>query len=217
MFAGLLAEIRAYGEGLVIAEQIPSKLIPDVIKNTAVKVVHRLPALDDRETVGATMNLTPEQSRYLVTLVPGEAAVFTDGMDYPVLARMPDGTARETGNPAFAVPPDTIVAVRSASCGPACRRAPCTLRQMRAAQRAASLDVRITLWAELSVVAHLAGWSMPMPGPAWAGELAGMEARLRDCALAHAVDDAVASRVPAIAARVSGPAPKDPCPRNYGT
>ena len=36
MFAGLLAEIRAYGEGLVVAEQIPAKLIPDVIKNTAV-------------------------------------------------------------------------------------------------------------------------------------------------------------------------------------
>ena len=28
VFAGLLAEIRAYGEGLIIAEQIPSKLIP---------------------------------------------------------------------------------------------------------------------------------------------------------------------------------------------
>jgi len=28
MFAGLLAEIRAYGEGLIIAEQIPAKLIP---------------------------------------------------------------------------------------------------------------------------------------------------------------------------------------------
>lgn len=34
MFAGLLAEIRAYGEGLVIAEQIPSKLLPDAIKNS---------------------------------------------------------------------------------------------------------------------------------------------------------------------------------------
>ena len=34
MFAGLLAEIRAYGEGLIIAEQIPSKLIPDVIKES---------------------------------------------------------------------------------------------------------------------------------------------------------------------------------------
>jgi hypothetical protein len=70
MFADLLAEVRAYGEGLVIAEQIPAKLILDVIKNTAVKVVHRLPAADDREAVGATMNLTPDQSAYLVTLVP---------------------------------------------------------------------------------------------------------------------------------------------------
>jgi hypothetical protein len=90
MFAGLLAEIRAYGEGLIIAEQIPAKLVPDVIKNTAVKIVHRLPAADDRQVVGATMNLTESQSAYLVTLTPGEAAVFTDGMDYPLLTRMPD-------------------------------------------------------------------------------------------------------------------------------
>ena len=76
MFAGLLAEIRAYGEGLVIAEQIPARLVPDVIKNTAVKITHRLPAADDRDAVGATMNATPAQSRYLVTLAPGEAAVF---------------------------------------------------------------------------------------------------------------------------------------------
>ena len=33
MFAGLLAEIRAYGEGLIIAEQIPDRLVQDVIKN----------------------------------------------------------------------------------------------------------------------------------------------------------------------------------------
>jgi hypothetical protein len=45
------------------------------------------------------MNITPAQSQYLVTLTPGEAAVFTDGMDYPVLARMPDGTVRETATP----------------------------------------------------------------------------------------------------------------------
>ena len=49
--------------------------------------------------------------------------------------------------------------------GPRCRAAPCTLRQMRAAQRAAEPDPRITLWAELSVLAHLTGWTMPMPGP----------------------------------------------------
>ncbi len=95
MFAGLLAEIRAYGEGLIIAEQIPERLVPDVIKNTAVKITHRLPAADDRDAVGATMNMTKAQNRFLVTLKPGEAAVFADGMDYPLLARMPDGTGRE--------------------------------------------------------------------------------------------------------------------------
>ena len=97
MFAGLLAEIRAYGEGLIIAEQIPDRLVQDVIKNTAVKITHRLPAADDRDAVGATMNMTGAQNRFLVTLPPGEAAVFADGMDYPVLARMPDGTGREAG------------------------------------------------------------------------------------------------------------------------
>ncbi|MFC7619032.1 ATP-binding protein [Microlunatus sp. GCM10028923] len=34
LFASLLAEVRSYGEGLIIAEQIPSKLTADVIKNT---------------------------------------------------------------------------------------------------------------------------------------------------------------------------------------
>ena len=206
MFAGLLAEIRAYGEGLIIAEQIPAKLIPDVIKNTAVKIVHRLPAADDRQVVGATMNLTEDQSAYLVTLVPGEAAVFTDGMDYPLLTRMPDGTSREISNPAVTVSPAPLVTSRSPTCGIECRSSPCTLRQVRAAQRAAISDPRITVWAELSVLAHLAGWTMPMPGPVLAAALAAMQPRLRDCALSHAVDAAVASRIPVISSRVSGPA-----------
>jgi hypothetical protein len=206
MFAGLLAEIRAYGEGLVIAEQIPAKLIPDAIKNTAVKIVHRLPAQDDRDTVGATMNLTPAQSAYLVTLPPGEAAVHADGMDHPILARMPDGTARETGVPAQAASPAHVVAARSASCGPDCQQAPCTLRQIRAAETAATRDPRITLWAELAVVAHLTGWFMPMLGPGLAADLTTAGTRLADCALAQAADHAVASRTAAIATRISGPA-----------
>ena len=206
MFAGLLAEIRAYGEGLIIAEQIPSKLIPDVIKNTAVKIVHRLPAKDDRDTVGATMNLTEDQSRYLVTLTPGEAAVFTDGMDYPVLAKMPDGTGRETGGKIRSGYMEGLIGVRSPACPADCRDAPCDLGRIAAAQRALARDPVITLWAELAVVAHLAGWPAPAPGSQVAARLAAMEPRQRDCALARAIDDAVAARVPAISARVAGPA-----------
>ena len=206
MFAGLLAEVRAYGEGLIVAEQIPAKLVPDVIKNTAVKIVHRLPAADDREAVGATMNITDDQSQFLVTLTPGEAAVFTDGMDYPLLARMPDGTAREATAPAVTASPVAIAGRRSPSCGPQCQAAPCTLRDMRAAQRALTHVPQFVMWAEYSVLGHLTGWHMPVPAPGLRAALDSLPTRLRDCALSHAADDAAASRAAAISSRISPPA-----------
>jgi DNA helicase HerA-like ATPase len=202
MFAGLLAEIRAYGEGLIIAEQIPDRLVPDVIKNTAVKITHRLPAADDRDAVGATMNMTPAQNRFLVTLPPGEAAVFADGMDYPVLARMPDGTAREAG-PAVTATPAGVVRPRSTTCGSDCAGRPCTLRDMRVAQRVLGEYPAVQLWAELSVLAHVTGWPMPVPRTALLSLLQMMPSRLSDCAISHGVDAAVSVRVPVIAGRVS--------------
>ena len=188
-FASLLAEIRAYGEGLIVAEQIPSKLVPDVIKNTAVKIVHRLPARDDRDAVGATMNITDAQSQFLVTLTPGEGAVFTDGMDFPHLVRIPDGSRLE--RPAPLASPAVLVAPRSGTCGTDCRDSPCTLRDMRTAQRAVADRPDLVLWAELAAAAHLTGWGAPVPAPA---VLDGLPRRLRDCAVSHAVDAAVASR-----------------------
>jgi hypothetical protein len=194
LFAALLAEIRAYGEGLVIAEQIPSKLIPDVIKNTAVKVLHRLPALDDREAVGATVNLTERQSQYLVTLPPGTGAVFADGMDQPVLVRMPDGTAREHDGATATAPVADLVGRRSASCGRACQVAPCTLRDMRAAHHLLNGRPWLVVWAELAVLGHLTGWSTPAVTGERIDQLLTLPARTRECALSHAVDEAVAVR-----------------------
>jgi len=194
MFAGLLAEIRAYGEGLVIAEQIPARLVPDVIKNTAVKITHRLPAADDRDAVGATMNATPAQSRYLVTLAPGEAAVFSDGMDFPILVKVKDGTEREVATGPR--PPDAraVVHRRSATCGAECARRPCTLRDMRAAQHALDELPWVRLWAELTLLAHVTGWPMPVPRPAGLGRLRELPVRVSQCAASHAVDAAVAAR-----------------------
>ncbi|MDI5963952.1 ATP-binding protein [Streptantibioticus silvisoli] len=196
LFAGLLAEIRAYGEGVVVAEQIPSKIIPDVIKNSAVKIVHRLPAEDDRDTVGATMNLTDEQSRHLVTLPSGRAAVFTDGMDRPLLTAMPLREDTEDATHADHVPP---VQPRSVACGPLCQARPCTLREITEAGRLAD-DARLTLWLELLTVAHLAGEPSPKPDPDW---LAGLRERSRprtlQCAVAHRVHTAVETRHAALA------------------
>ncbi|MCQ0014746.1 ATP-binding protein [Actinomadura madurae] len=175
-FASLLAEIRAYGEGLIVAEQIPSKLVPDVIKNTAVKIVHRLPAKDDRDAVGATMNITEAQSQFLVTLTPGEGAVFTDGMDFPHLVRMPDGSHLEKAVPTAS--PSVLVTPRSGTCGADCRDSPCTLRDMRAAQRAVADRPELVVWAELAAAAHLTGWGTPRPDPSLLDGLPGAAARL---------------------------------------
>jgi DNA helicase HerA-like ATPase len=202
MFAGLLAEIRAYGEGLVIAEQIPARVIPDVVKNTAIKITHRLPAADDRDAVGATMNVTPAQSRYLVTLPPGQAAAFADGMDFPVLVKIMDSAERELVAAPITRSPAAVVTSRSATCGDECAARPCTLREMRHAQRVLGKSTWIRPWAELAVLAHLAGWPAPVPKPARLMPLTTLPGRLGQCAVSHAVDSAVAVRVPALAGEV---------------
>jgi hypothetical protein len=56
-FCNILSEIRAYGEGFLILEQIPSKLASDAIKNTNLKIMHRVVSMDDRSTVGGAMNM----------------------------------------------------------------------------------------------------------------------------------------------------------------
>jgi Helicase HerA, central domain len=83
-FANMLAEVRAYGEGLVIVEQIPTKILPDAIKNTATKVAHRVPAKDDRDVLAGAMGMTDEQSEVLTALKPGEAVVHLQGHPLPI-------------------------------------------------------------------------------------------------------------------------------------
>ncbi|MGN6791822.1 MAG: ATP-binding protein, partial [Streptosporangiaceae bacterium] len=201
LFAGLLAEIRAYGEGLVIAEQIPAKLVPDVVKNTALKIVHRLPASDDRELVGATMNLDPEQSRQVVSFPPGVAAVFADGMDRPLRIKVPfGGYAERKPDPAkLASPP--LAARRSAACGPECTggRA-CSLLELRSADLLAASGefAWLRVWTEAMVLAFLTNSPLPVVPAALRSRWSGLDARLRECVLASVVERAVAGRSRAI-------------------
>jgi hypothetical protein len=81
MVSDALSEMRGLGEGFIIAEQIPSRLVDDALKNTTTKVVHRLPGEDDRQAIGATMNMDDEQERYLAKLSSGQAALFTEGYE----------------------------------------------------------------------------------------------------------------------------------------
>lgn len=84
-FINLLAEVRALGQGVVIADQVPGRLVPEVLKNTNLKLAHRLVAEDDRQAVGATMVANSQQIASLATLSRGVAAAFCEGEDAPLL------------------------------------------------------------------------------------------------------------------------------------
>lgn len=80
MFADMLAEVRKYGESLIIADQIPNKLTPDVLKNTNTKIVHKIFAQDDKEAIGNTMALKDEQKEHLSYLSSGRAIMMMPGL-----------------------------------------------------------------------------------------------------------------------------------------
>lgn len=88
-FCNLLAEIRSYGQGFLIADQIPTKLASDTIKNTNLKIVHRIVAEEDRQAIGKAMNMTEDQIYYLSGLRRGFAAVYAEGDSHPKLVKFP--------------------------------------------------------------------------------------------------------------------------------
>ncbi len=94
-FSDMLAEIRKYGEGLIIVDQIPNKLAPDVLKNTNTKIVHRLFAQDDKEAVGNTMALKEEQKEFLSNLNAGRAIMFSDNYGQALQVQIKADTSTE--------------------------------------------------------------------------------------------------------------------------
>lgn len=93
-FTNMLAEIRSYGQGFIIADQIPNKLAPEALKNTNLKIMHRIVAVDDRDSMGGAMNLDDVQKRHVTALGQGRAVVYAEKMEQPFhLAIMFDKTA----------------------------------------------------------------------------------------------------------------------------
>ena len=87
-FADMLAEVRKYGESLIIADQIPNKMTPEVLKNTNTKIVHKIFAEDDKEAIGNTMALNDDQKGYMSYLDRGRAIVITEGWKKPALVQI---------------------------------------------------------------------------------------------------------------------------------
>ncbi|MBP3656479.1 MAG: ATP-binding protein [Clostridia bacterium] len=80
-FSDMLSEIRGYGQGFVIVDQIPTRLIEDTFKNTNLKITHRLTAPDDCEIMAAGMALRKDQKPMIASLGVGQAIICGDQDD----------------------------------------------------------------------------------------------------------------------------------------
>lgn len=88
LFTNILSEIRSYGQGMMIVDQVPTRLIEDALKNTNYKIVHRLTAPDDIEVMSRSMSLNSEQTNMVSSLEVGQAMVCGDQDDGAAWVRM---------------------------------------------------------------------------------------------------------------------------------
>ncbi len=84
VFCNVISEMRSMGQGVAVVEQIPSKIAPDVIKNSNTKIVHRIVSKDDQSLLAGSLSISDEDALYLNRLETGHALCYKEGMGRPI-------------------------------------------------------------------------------------------------------------------------------------
>jgi hypothetical protein len=79
----MLAELRDPQIGILIIDQLPSAVAPEVMKNTNMKLAFRQVADQDRKELGGTMLFGQWEIEEIARLSPGEAFFYTEGFYKP--------------------------------------------------------------------------------------------------------------------------------------
>jgi len=87
-FANALAEMRAYGQGFIVADQSASVLDDCVLRNTNTKIVMRAPFEEDRRVLGGALALDEKQTQQLAKLENQTALIHQSNWLEPVLCRI---------------------------------------------------------------------------------------------------------------------------------
>jgi hypothetical protein len=96
-FTNMIAEMRSYGQGVIVAEQIPTKLAPDVIKNSSTKIVQRIVSADDQQIIANTIGISANDALQLGTLKTGYAFCHKEGMSLPTTVKISDNFTDNEG------------------------------------------------------------------------------------------------------------------------
>jgi len=87
----LLAEVRKYGQGVMLLDQRPGSLVGGVIDNAYLVALHRLNERKSFEQFADMLNLNPNQRRFArFGLQPGEAIFLDHPTGIPVALRPPE-------------------------------------------------------------------------------------------------------------------------------
>jgi hypothetical protein len=102
----MIAEIRSYGTGIIIADQSPTKVSREVVANTDIKISFRLVQSSEKELIADSTNMDKNASQQLSRLKPGEAYVYFSRLENPQLVLTED--IREKEGIRLNVPNDEI-------------------------------------------------------------------------------------------------------------
>jgi DNA helicase HerA-like ATPase len=84
----MLAEMRALRESIIIADQLPTAVAAEVVKNTNIKIAHRLVSADDRKDIGQAMLLDGAQMEGIARLNIGESFLYMEGWYRPSMIKI---------------------------------------------------------------------------------------------------------------------------------
>ena len=79
----LIAEARSLGLGVILADQIPTRIARDAIKNCHTMIVHKLTSPEDRELMAQETGCNREQGKHIAELKDGEAVVREPSSNSP--------------------------------------------------------------------------------------------------------------------------------------
>jgi hypothetical protein len=89
----MISELRKFGESMLFIAQFPSQVASEVVKNSGVRIIHRVAWAEDLRLIRDSLNLTPEQLAYISSLGVGEAVVSLTRLQKPLLVQVEAGGA----------------------------------------------------------------------------------------------------------------------------
>ena len=77
LLTSMLAEVRSYGQQVIVVDQSPSKVASDVVRNTNLKIVHRTVSAADQQTMAAAVGVPESEASLFGSLGRGQVVIST--------------------------------------------------------------------------------------------------------------------------------------------